>query len=36
MTWSILLCVPLHWSTSADVERKSIDRADVADTLKEL
>jgi hypothetical protein len=36
MTWSTLLCVspPLH--ASADVECKSVNRADVADTLKEI
>jgi hypothetical protein len=36
MTWSTLLCVQPPWAASADVEHKSVDRTDVADTLKEI
>jgi hypothetical protein len=36
MMWSTLLCVPSPWPASADVDRKSVDRADIADTLKEI
>jgi hypothetical protein len=36
MMWSTLLCVPSPWPASADVKRKSVDRVDVTDTLKEI
>jgi hypothetical protein len=36
MMWSTLLCAPPPWPASADVDRKSVGRADVADTLKEI
>jgi hypothetical protein len=36
MMWSTLLCVPSPWPVSTDVKRKSVDRVDVADTLKEI
>jgi hypothetical protein len=35
MTRSTLLCGPPPWLASADVDRKSVSRADIADTLKE-
>jgi hypothetical protein len=36
MTWSTLLYVPPPWPVSANVDHKSVGRADVADTLKEI
>jgi hypothetical protein len=36
MTWSTVLCVLPPWPASADVDHKSVGRADVADTLKEI
>jgi hypothetical protein len=36
MMWSTLLCAPSPWLASADMDRKSVGRADMTDTLKEI